>query len=405
MTKRVLAIIAILLCTTLAWVILGATIMNRSYSADYGLGEKVASTWGGPQEQVPPTAISTKLVPRVVEETVNGKTQKTTVNDAVTKPLPLEQSRIKVGLDLEQRQKGLLWFATYRVAWSGQYAFRNDTDAEDVTIKLTFPAPQAIYDDLVFTVDGQAVPVTTKDGAVTANVKRSPGTPFRLAVGYRSQALGTWHYSLGENVTQVRDFILEMTTDFHDVDFPQGSMSPTEKHQTPKGWVLSWKYRNLVTGSKIGMIMPEKLQPGPLAGRISFFAPVSLVFFFFLIFVISTLKKIELHPMHYFFLATSFFAFHLLLAYLVDHISIHLAFVICSVVSIFLVVSYLRIVVGPRFAFIEAALAQLVYLVGFSYAFFFKGFTGLAITIGAILSLFLVMQLTARVDWGRTNEA
>lgn len=405
MTKRVLAIIAILLCTTLAWVILGATIMNRSFSAGSGLGEKVASTWGGPQEQVPPSAISTKLVPRVVEETVNGKTQKTTVNDAVTKALPLEQSRIKVGLDLEQRQKGLLWFATYRVAWSGQYTFRNDTDAEDVTIKLTFPAPQAIYDDLVFTVDGQAAPVTTKDGAVTTTLKRSPGSVIRLAVGYRSQGLGTWHYSLGENVTQVRDFLLEMTTDFRDVDFPQGSMSPTEKRQTPNGWLLSWKYRNLVTGSKIGMIMPEKLQPGPLAGRISFFAPVSLVFFFFLIFVISTLKKIELHPMHYFFLATSFFAFHLLLAYLVDHISIHLAFVICSFVSIFLVVSYLRIVVGPRFAFIEAALAQLVYLVGFSYAFFFKGFTGLAITIGAILSLFLVMQLTARVDWGRTSEA
>jgi inner membrane protein involved in colicin E2 resistance len=405
MTKRVLAIIAILLCTTLAWVILGATLMNRSYSADSGLGEKVASTWGGPQQQVPPTAASTKLVPRVVEETVNGKTQKTTVNDAVTKPLPLDQSRIKVGLDLEQRQKGLLWFATYRVAWAGQYVFRNDTDAEDVTIKLLFPAPDAMYDDLVFAVDGQAVPVTTKDGAVTASVKRSPGSVIRLAVGYRSQGLGTWHYSLGENVTQVRDFALEMTTDFRDVDFPQGSMSPTEKHQTPNGWLLAWKYRNLVTGSKIGMVMPEKLQPGPLAGRISFFAPVSLVFFFFLIFVISTLKKIELHPMHYFFLATSFFAFHLLLAYLVDHISIHLAFAICSVVSIFLVVSYLRIVVGPRFAFIEAALAQIVYLVGFSYAFFFKGFTGLAITIGAILSLFLVMQLTARVDWGRTSEA
>ena len=94
------------------------------------------------------------------------------------------------------------------------------------------------------------------------------------------------------------------------------------------------------------MVMPEKLQPGPLAGRISFFAPVSLLFFFFLIFIISTLQKIDLHPMHYFFLATSFFAFHLLLAYLADHISIHVAFAICSAVSIFLVVSYLRIVVG-----------------------------------------------------------
>jgi inner membrane protein involved in colicin E2 resistance len=399
MIKTLLAIIAILLCTTAAWMVLGATIMQRSYSADSGLGPQVASSWGGPQEQAPPAATSTKIVLRVVEQVANGKTTKMTVGENVVKALSLEQSRIKAGLDLEQRQKGLLWFATYRIAWSGQYVFRNDTDSEDVTLKLVFPGPQAIYDDLVFLVDGQPVPMTTRDGAVIANVKRSPGSVIRLSVGYRSQGLGTWHYSLGENVTQVRDFALEMNTDFRDIDFPYGTMSPSEKQQTKDGWHLTWRYRNLVTGSKIGMVMPEKLQPGPLAGRISFFAPVSLLFFFFLIFVISTLKGIELHPMHYFFLATSFFAFHLLLAYLVDHVSIHLSFVICSAVSIFLVVSYLRIVVGPRFAFVEAALAQLVYLVGFSYAFFFKGFTGLVITIGSILSLFLVMQLTARVSW------
>src|SRR5207247_7248266 len=110
--------------------------------------------------------------------------------------------------------------------------------------------------------------------------------------------------------------------------------------------------------------------PGPLAGRISYFAPVALLFFFFLMFIITTMRKIDLHPMHYFFLATSFFAFHLLLAYLVDHISIHIAFVICSAVSIFLVVSYLRIVLGSRFSWVEAALSQLVFVVLFSYASF-----------------------------------
>jgi len=41
----------------------------------------------------------------------------------------------------------------------------------------------------------------------------------------------------------------------------------------------------------------------------------------------------------------------------------------------------------------------LIYLVLFSYAFFFEGFTGLAITIGAILTLFVVMQMTGRIQW------
>jgi inner membrane protein involved in colicin E2 resistance len=155
----------------------------------------------------------------------------------------------------------------------------------------------------------------------------------------------------------------------------------------------------MLSGVPVALAMPQKLQPGPLAGQISFFAPVSLFFFFFLMFVITTLRGIELHPMNYFFLAGAFFAFHLLLAYLVDHISIHVAFVICSAVSIFLVVSYLRLVVGMRFAAVEAGLSQFIYLVLFSYAFFFEGFTGLAITIGAIVTLFVVMQMTGRIRW------
>ncbi len=79
--------------------------------------------------------------------------------------------------------------------------------------------------------------------------------------------------------------------------------------------------------------------------------------------------------------------------------SIHLAFALCSALSIFLVVSYLRLVVGPRFAFRQAGLAQFVYLVLFSYTFFLEGYTGLAITVGSIVTLFLVMQLTAHIRW------
>ncbi|MDT5271577.1 MAG: hypothetical protein QOH49_3763, partial [Acidobacteriota bacterium] len=41
----------------------------------------------------------------------------------------------------------------------------------------------------------------------------------------------------------------------------------------------------------------------------------------------------------------------------------------------------------------------------FSYAFFFKGFTGLAVTIGSILTLFVVMQITGRVRWAEKFSA
>jgi inner membrane protein involved in colicin E2 resistance len=401
MTKKIIAIALIFVCTSVAWAILGGTIFTRTYSQDSVGSNRVASTWGTLQNQAPPSASFTEIVPKTEEITENGKkTVKTTDEEKIT-TLPLDTSAIDVSLDLEHRQKGLLWYSTYKVAFSGLYEFRNTSDEEqEVDFTLKFPSTQAMYDDLTFTVDGTAVPVITGGGATTGTTKVAAGKTVKLAVGYRSQGLNEWRYSFGgQDVTQVRDFSLKMKTNFKDIDFPDNTLSPSNKLETDKGWDLTWSYKNLLSGYQIAMVMPEKLQPGPLAGRISLFAPVSLFFFFFIMLIITTMRGIELHPMNYFFLAAAFFSFHLLLAYLVDHLSIHLAFAISAAVSVFLVVSYLRLVIGLHFASREAALAQFIYLVMFSYAFFLKGFTGLAITAGSIVTLFVVMQVTGRIRW------
>lgn len=147
------------------------------------------------------------------------------------------------------------------------------------------------------------------------------------------------------------------------------------------------------------MTFPQRLQPGPLAERITLWAPLSLGFYVFVMLVITTLRRIDLHPVNYLFLAAAFFAFHLLFAYTVDRIPIGWAFLICSVVSMFLTVSYLRLVAGLRFAAVEAALAQFFYLILFSLALFDEGYSGLSITIGAIVTLFITMQVTGRISW------
>jgi hypothetical protein len=387
MLKRIVAIGFILVSTAVAWAILGTTIFARTEDRTGGLASKLETTWGAPQQQLPPTAYYV--------EPAADKASK-----PCSRAVPLEQSRVRVSFDLDHRQKGLLWYATYKVAFAGDYVFHNASANEQaVWFDLQFPAAQAVYDDLELAIDGKPVEVTTTDVSAMATAKVGPGQSATLHVGYRSQGLDSWRYRFGSGVGQVKDFVLTMDTNFHDIDFPDNALSPTSKRETGRGWELTWAYKSLVSGFQIGMAMPQKLQPGPLAAQISFFAPLSLLFFFFLMFIITTMRRIELHPMNYFFLACAFFAFHLLFAYLVDRVSIHAAFFLCSAVSVFLVVSYLRLVVGIRFAAVEAGMAQLIYLVLFSYAFFLKGFTGLAVTIGSILTLFVVMQLTGRVRW------
>jgi inner membrane protein involved in colicin E2 resistance len=406
MTKRLAALIFIFGCTSLAWVILGSTVFSRTYSSDEGLRSKVGSTWGTPQEQEPPVASYTTKETKTYEKEEHGHTVTKTYEDKTDHTLAPESSNIDVALNLDHRQKGLLWYSTYAVKFAGAYTFTNPTDKEQlVSFRLKFPADKAIYDDVTVLIDGQKAPTINDSGGILAQANVPARQTVTMQAAYRSQGMDSWQYKLGSDVAQAKNFTLNMRTNFRDIDFAENTLSPTSKLETANGWDLTWKYSNLISGFQIGMTMPEKLQPGPLAGEISYFAPVSLLFFFFLMFIITTMRGIDLHPMNYFFLAAAFFAFHLLLAYLADHISIHLAFVICSAVSIFLVVSYMRIVVGPKFAFVEAGMAQFIYLVLFSYAFFFKGFTGLAITIGAIVTLFVVMQMTAKIKWSEKFAA
>jgi hypothetical protein len=382
--KHIVAISLILACTSAAWFILGSTIESRTYASNDKLKPGVASTWGTAQEQRPPEAGFVEV----------GKDSRTLI------ALAPESSRINVSLTLDHRQKGLLWYSTYVVDFAGTYTFRNDSaDSQQVTYELRFPAERAVYDGLVMEIDGVPQPIHSHRNGATVTAALGSGERAALRIVYRSQGLDSWRYKPGDEITQSRDFQLTMKTNFKDVDFPPDTLSPTEKRRSGTGWELVWRYTNLISGFQIGMAMPQKLQPGPLAGEISYFAPVSLLLFFFLIFITTTLRNIVLHPMHYFFLATAFFSFHLLLAYLADQVSIHVAFAICSVVSLFLLVSYLRLVTGLRFAVVEAGGAQIIYLVLFSYAFFLKGFTGLAVTIGCIVTLFIVMQLTGRISW------
>ncbi|MBU1318306.1 MAG: inner membrane CreD family protein [candidate division Zixibacteria bacterium] len=401
MAKRIGAVAFIFVFTSLAWLILGMSTNLRTSSQDQKLRKEVGQLWGDVQKQHAPDVFTIEIVRKIQEKWEDGKEVIDTLETVSHVPTFLDSSSLNVDLHLEHRKKGLLWYSTYVVTFYAKYSFTNRYNKEKgVNFHYPFPVVDGIYDDFMMKRNGDSVEcLNPVNGKIQSTSTLRPGQQQTVEISYKSQGSDEWWYIFGESVSQIRNFNLTMTTDFDDINFPENSISPTAKEKTDTGWRLKWDYSNLISGIQIGMEMPRKLNPGPFVSRVSFFAPVSLFFFFFIIFLITTLKNINLHPMNYFFIAAAFFAFHLLLAYLVDHVDIHLACAICSVVSIFLVISYMRLVVGLRFALIETGVSQFVYLVLFSYAFFLEGYTGLAITISSIVTLFIVMQFTGRIDW------
>jgi len=397
---KVFAVIGIFFATTIGWMILGVSIVQRTKNANDILTGEVSELWGSEHIQKAPYFVHYTMEK---EKRTNEETGKIYYIDVKrTHSYDAESSEIGVDFSLKYRRKGLIWFSTYKVFFDGKYVFKNDNIKPlNGFLVFEFPASGAIYDNFKILVDGKKFDTKEKMGTVVyVSVNLIPQEEKQITISYDSQGLNTWKYVFGDGIKQVKNFILTSNTNFDNPDFPKGTISPTEKEKTPDGWKFTWKYKDLVTGYSIGEEMPKRMNPGPLASRISFFAPIPLLFFLTTILIFGSVRRIDLHPMHFFFLSASFFCFHLLYAYLVDHITIHWTFLISSIVVLLLVIPYLWLVVNARFAFLVAGFSELIFLILFSYAFFFPGFTGLIITIGSIITLSILMFSTAKVKWG-----
>lgn len=398
--------IGMVFCTAaLAWMFLGGLTTSRSTDQRGELQGNVSELWGTAQDQKAPMLThvwwTERMVTRTEEENGKKKLVEERVRDEHRQEVSPTSTTIAANLNLDQRLKGLVWYSLYNLDFTGAWTYTHTGVPGNVELAFGFPDPSGLYDGFRFMVDGvdHAKELRPVQGMVTYVLPVVPGQAVTLEIAYKTRGMGQWRYSPAQGVANLEKFALNMTTDFEEIDYPSYSMSPSSRTKTEKGWALEWKFQQLVTGHNIGMVMPELIQPGELAAELSFSAPISLLFFFLILFVLATLRKIDIHPINYFFVAGAFFAFHLLFAYSVDHLEVKQAFVLSSVVSMVLVMSYLRLAVSARFALVEASLAQFVYLVIFSLAHFWEGYTGLTVTVLSILTLFVLMQLTGRIKW------
>lgn len=384
---RLFAILFIIAGTAVAWLVLGSALTLRTEKSGALLGRAVEGNWGVPMRQMHPEIFY------ISPTSANAR-----------RAILPESSDIKVDLDFDKKRKGLLWYRTYKVDFEADYIVKNPTPiTQTIYIAFKFPAKEARYDRFSFVLGEKKTDKAPREGSITDAVILKPGEELSVKLTYTATGLNDWVYSFGKKHPRVRNFNLAMTTDFTQIDIPVGSESPTSREELGSGLLLNWDYSDVIGASAVGMAMPAVTNPGPVAARITYFAPVSLLFFFSVIVILGAVRKVDLHPMNYFFLAAGCFAFQLLFSYLVDLIPTVLAFVIAAAVSLLLVNVYLARVADRKFAQISVV-AQFAYMVLFSASFFFEGLTGITITIGAVVTLGVLMSFTAKVDWSEVFE-
>ncbi len=399
--KRLMAIGFIFMCTAAAWMILGGLTLTRTDASRRSLTQEVESLFGGPLRIHSPTVYTLQSrVTRTADErgevTENVRERK--------RHARCESSRIRLRVSLDPRRKGVLWFPTFRCGYDAEYVFSLPQGSDRrAYLFASLESSDAVYDRIALRINEREV------ADIAPLVRRrplaldiGPAEKIRVRLSYETTGLERVLYLISpqeDDVAEISDFVMTLTTDFRNIDFPSSTISPTARERTGRGWEMTWDFKRSVTGKDIGLIIPSKLNPGEIVGRVTFFAPVSLLFYLMVVIVLSLLQGIRIHPMNYFFISAAFFSFHLMYSYFSDHLDIFVTFALASLISMGLTAFYLKIFTPTRFAFAYSVLAQFIYLVVFSFSFFFKGFTGLIVTLAAVVTLFVLMQVTGRVDW------
>jgi len=148
--KRLFAIIVIFALSAAAWMVLAGSVQIRTTSTDDRLGDAVGGLWGSPQTQNAPEF---------------GYTP-----SAAASRLEIASSDITADIALDQRRKGLLWYATYVVDFKAAYGLKNPLKRPiDATMTFTFPDSAGTYDGFAVKVNGREVPVTYRDGKASAS--------------------------------------------------------------------------------------------------------------------------------------------------------------------------------------------------------------------------------------------
>lgn len=382
---RIIAVGAIYLLACAGWGVLGTATQVRSTGFSTKLRESVSQLYGTDlvqeaprfQIRIPGTEDTRRVIPK--------------------------ETAITAAVDSDIRKKGLLYYPTFNNRFDATYTLDNAEQVlKKVYVHFAFPVPNATYNNFTFKIDDEErqVEKDTEKG-ISEIVEVPAGGQRTINISYDVRGMSTWRYVPAPDGGEVGKLSLDVLTNFDDIDYPEGTRSAmtAAPRKDSQGMQLSWRDSNMITRQALGVVAPGKLNPGPVTSRITFFAPVCLIFFFVLIGTINIIYKVDIHPMHYFFVAAGFFAFHLLLSYLVGLLSMQTAFAVSAITSVVMVTAYLRVALKRKLPWLYTALGQLFFLVVFSYSFLFNGFTGITVAIASVATLGILMAVTAHTDW------
>ncbi len=369
----------------LGWLLLAARLEYRTDSVMSEQLNSVRQIWGGNLAQ-PMPSVRYKRFGSDVSSLSKGE---------------INSSDVAVTLKMDYRKKGLVYYTGYNAEFTGKFKIHNPEN-ENIYLSFIFPYPtqqnEGVLQNVKLLVNGKE---DIEDTEYQPNLTLwtgvlGPAESLDLTVKYDARGLDQFEYGF-EPAEQINNFKIKIDVQgAKELDYAESTMPPTESSvETESGRILSWKLDKALTKLNIGVILPDKLNVEKQLSIMMYRAPV-----FFVLFLVSLIAIIRLSGEKVNFIpivitSIAYFFFYPLFAYLVIYMGLTLSLSIYFAVIGLLILNYMRILYGFKIG-LSVFTAYIFYLGITSLAALLPEYTGLILTIEAVLLMGIIMQVLSQ---------
>lgn len=299
------------------------------------------------------------------------------------------------------RAKGLLKYAGYDLVFDGTYTIEN-LQNKSRKFYFNFPLPENAGNitNIKVELDQNSYSGDTNlANGFDWQGKLKPGEMRTFRIRYHAKGTDRFNYLLGTNQLEVRRLDIQLNTNFEDYLIPDNAMAPTGEASDNEHKQLLWQSDNLITGQNVAIEFKISGNYGAVASKLFYYSPLSLGLFTGLLLIMGIAKQTRLHPMHFLFLMTGFFIFYLFGSYVIGLLHILIGIFLALLLSTGIMLYYAYLIKRGRDLIYNVGFGAGMFQWIFSIAFFFPAYTGLLITIAAIIAFVVLMHSTAKVDW------
>jgi inner membrane protein involved in colicin E2 resistance len=313
--------------------------------------KKFVEAWGGEINIIPANFYFEE---QYSERKYNTETKEYEEDIKIRNHYVLPQSIfLNSNINLDKRQEGLIAFNSFIVNMDNDYVLKNTTDFQN-NLFIKFNRPEnanIIYDYQIF-IDDQLVDKEYNiDEPFVLISEFGQNQEIKVKTRFTTNGIDVYRYKLDV----YNKYVMPSFKAIFNINTPKYNILRFSlPHSITKNGFneqLTVEMKNFSTNQDVGVSFISIINDLDQIERLIEFSPVSLAIFLVLVFILSQIKNISFHSVHYMFIAIINAFYFLFIAYIIRFFNIFLTLSLAFILTAIMYVLYIPNVTNKYFAF------------------------------------------------------